>query len=79
MQETVASQERRNQEIVMSTKITQLTRLKKMFVEKVAPELRKKFGYGNAHEIPQITTITVNIGTGKADKDAKLGEFEKYS
>lgn len=51
------------------------SRLRKMYAEKVAPALRKEFGYKNVHEVPQLKTITVNIGTGKADKDAKLGEI----
>ncbi len=51
------------------------SRLKKLYRDKVAPALRKEFGYANVHEVPQLKTVTLNIGTGKADKDAKLGEI----
>lgn len=38
------------------------------------PKLKERFGYTNVHEVPRVTKVTVNIGTGKGLKDAKLME-----
>jgi large subunit ribosomal protein L5 len=50
------------------------TRLHKLYVEKVAPALRKEFGYTNVHQVPRVKHVVVNIGTGRTAKDAKLQE-----
>jgi large subunit ribosomal protein L5 len=50
------------------------SRLVTTYKEKIVPKLREKFGYKNIHEVPRLVMIVVNIGTGRADKDAKLGE-----
>ena len=38
------------------------------------PKLKERFGYANVHQVPRVTKVTVNIGTGKGLKDAKLME-----
>lgn len=44
--------------------------LKKLYTEKVAPELMKKFGYKNVHEVPAIKKIVINSGfSATADKN----------
>ena len=43
--------------------------LKNKFKEKVMPELMKKLGYSNIHEVPHIEKIVVNFGMGEAMSD----------
>ena len=46
------------------------TILQKHYAEKVAPELMKKFGYKNPHQIPSIKKIVLNSGfSAAADKN----------
>lgn len=49
-------------------------RLKKLYKDKVVPELRKQFKYGNVMEIPKIEKIIVSMGVGAASRDSKLME-----
>ena len=44
--------------------------LQKHYADKVAPELKKKFGYDNVHQIPAIKKIVINSGfSATADKN----------
>ena len=44
--------------------------LKKHYTEKVVPELMKKFGLGNLHQVPAIKKIVINSGfSSTADKN----------
>jgi large subunit ribosomal protein L5 len=44
--------------------------LKTHYTEKVIPELMKKFGYGNPHQVPAIKKIVINSGfSATADKN----------
>lgn len=46
------------------------TVLQKHYTDKVVPELMKKFGYSNTHEVPQIKKIVINSGfSATADKN----------
>jgi large subunit ribosomal protein L5 len=47
-------------------------RLKKYYMEKVLPELIKKFEYSNTMEAPKLVKIVVNMGVGEAITNAKL-------
>ncbi len=52
----------------MSDKYTPV--LKKLYVEQVAPELKKTRGYKNVHQVPRITKIVLNTGIdADADKN----------
>lgn len=51
-----------------------MSNFKKMYEEKVVPQLKKEFGYTNAMEIPRITKITLNMGVGAATQDRKAIE-----
>jgi large subunit ribosomal protein L5 len=51
-----------------------MTRLEKLYTEKVAPELAKEFGYKSPMEIPKIKAIYLNIGLGEASQNHKLIE-----
>jgi large subunit ribosomal protein L5 len=43
-------------------------------MDKVAPELMKKFGYKSVMEVPRIEKITLNMGVGEAVADKKVME-----
>ena len=44
-------------------------RLKAVYREKVAPALREQFGYSSPMQVPTITKIVVNMGTGSEEKE----------
>ncbi len=41
------------------------------YKEKVVPTLMEQFKYGNIHQVPKITKITINRGLGEAAKNNK--------
>ena len=47
-------------------------RLKKLYDEKILPELMKRFGYTNPMQAPKLVKIVVNMGVGEAITNAKL-------
>lgn len=48
----------------------QLAALQKHYAEKVVPELMKKFGYTNPHQVPAVKKIVINSGfSATADKN----------
>ncbi|MDP0588231.1 MAG: 50S ribosomal protein L5 [Candidatus Endonucleobacter bathymodioli] len=49
--------------------------LKKIYHEKIVPELQKELGVRNVHMVPKITKITLNMGVGEAIGDKKVIEF----
>ena len=49
-------------------------RLKKYYLEKVAPQLMDQFKYKNIHEVPQVTKIVINRGVGQAAQNSKTVE-----
>ena len=51
-----------------------MARLKDMYSETVAKQLREQFDYKNPMEIPRITKITLNMGVGEAIADRKVME-----
>lgn len=51
-----------------------MTRLEKVYKEKVAPELNKEFGYKSPMQMPKIEKISLNIGLGEASQNTKLIE-----
>ena len=40
--------------------------------KRVLPELKKKLGYKNSHEVPRLEKIVVNVGFGEAVSNPKL-------
>ena len=47
-------------------------RLKKLYEEKILPELMKRFEYANPMQAPRLVKIVVNMGVGEAITNAKL-------
>ncbi|MFC1790112.1 50S ribosomal protein L5 [Patescibacteria group bacterium] len=48
--------------------------LKKHYLEKVLPQLKKKFGAKSAFAVPRLLKIVVNMGLGEASDDKKVIE-----
>lgn len=44
-------------------------RLKKIYKDKVAGQLKEKFGYKSTMEIPRLVKVVVNMGTGADEKE----------
>ena len=51
-----------------------MARLKELYKETVAPQLIKRFSYGNPMQAPKLEKIVVNMGLGEAITNAKLLE-----
>ena len=49
-----------------------MARLQKLYREKIAAELKEKFGYQSIMEVPRLTKITLNMGVGEAVADKKV-------
>jgi large subunit ribosomal protein L5 len=47
-------------------------RLKKIYHDKLVPELKDKLGLKNTMQVPRILKITVNMGVGEAVADKKI-------
>lgn len=49
-------------------------RLKKQYIERIAPKLAQEFSYENIHQVPQIQKIVINRGIGDASQNNKILE-----
>ncbi len=47
-------------------------RLKTYFEKTIRPNIMKQFGLANAHEVPHLVKIVLNVGLGEANKNPKL-------
>ncbi|HBE78296.1 MAG TPA: 50S ribosomal protein L5 [Firmicutes bacterium] len=48
-----------------------MSRFKEKYQREAVPSLKKKFGYKNVMQIPQIKKVVINMGVGDATTDAK--------
>lgn len=46
-------------------------RLKGVYAEKVAPELKNQFNYSSVMQVPKLEKIVINMGTGSDEKGEK--------
>ncbi len=51
-----------------------MTRLEKVYKEKVAPVMQKEFNYKSPMQLPGIEKVSLNIGLGAASQNNKLME-----
>lgn len=49
-----------------------MSSLKKIYKDKVAPELSKEFGYSSVMQIPKIKYISLNMGLGEGSQNNKI-------
>lgn len=47
-------------------------RLQRHYEERVRLRLMEEFSYGNAHRVPKIDKVVINVGLGEAPKNPKL-------
>ena len=50
----------------------QAARLHVVYLEKIVPDLMKKFGYKSIMQVPRVQKITLNMGVGDATNDKKI-------
>ncbi len=51
-----------------------MARLQEFYRDTVVPELKAKYGYSSAMQVPRISKITLNMGVGEAVADKKVLE-----
>jgi large subunit ribosomal protein L5 len=56
----------------MAEKKNYVPRLKKIYQEKVASELKEEFGYSSAMQIPRLVKVVVSMGVGEAKENKKI-------
>ena len=61
-----------------------MSRMQKLYNDKVVPSLLKEFGYDNVMQVPKLEKITLNMGLGEAVSDKKIiqkavSDMEKIS
>jgi large subunit ribosomal protein L5 len=49
-----------------------MPRLRRRYLDEIAPGLREQFSYDNVMQIPGVVKVVVNMGVGEAARDAKL-------
>ncbi|MGB4800792.1 MAG: 50S ribosomal protein L5 [Candidatus Saccharimonadales bacterium] len=54
-----------------------VARLKTEYQQRIAAELQKELGLTNAHQVPKLEKIVVNVGLGKAKEDKKTIDAAK--
>lgn len=52
-----------------------MARLQSIYQEQIVPELKERFKYDSAMQVPRITKVTLNMGVGEAIGDKKVMEF----
>ena len=45
-----------------------------LYKKEIVPQMMKKFGFTNPHQVPQLQKISVNMGVGKGAEDIKIVE-----
>lgn len=59
----------------MTTKTsTPVSRLKKLYSDKLVKELKEELNIGNFHDVPKLEKIVLNVGLGRGKDDKKLFE-----
>lgn len=48
------------------------SRLQEHYENTVRPRLAKEFGFDNAHRIPRVEKVVINVGVGEGSRDPKL-------
>lgn len=61
----------------MATKTAEtkyVPRLKALYNDQIAAELKKELGLANAHQVPKLEKIVLNVGLGRAKDDKRMFE-----
>jgi len=46
-----------------------MNRLRERYNKEITVNLKKKFGYTNAHQVPRLVSVIVSVGTGRVDDE----------
>ncbi len=57
-----------------STPVAEMPRMKRRYLEQIAPKLREELGIENVMRTPRFEKIVVNVGIGEAISDSKAVE-----
>ena len=49
-----------------------MARLKELYVNEVAPQMMKKFGYKSVMQIPKLDKVVINVACGEAIQNSKV-------
>ena len=49
-----------------------IPRLRKIYAEKIAPELKDEFGYTSSMQVPKFVKVVVSMGVGEAKENKKI-------
>ena len=49
-----------------------MSRLKELYVNEVAPQMMKKFGYKSVMQIPKLDKVVINVACGEAIQNSKV-------
>jgi large subunit ribosomal protein L5 len=49
-----------------------IPRLRKIYAEKIAPELKEEFGYTSSMQVPKFLKVVVSMGVGEAKENKKI-------
>jgi large subunit ribosomal protein L5 len=49
-----------------------MSELQSYYTEQIAPKLKEKFGFKNAHQIPKLKKVVLNMGLGEAIQNIKI-------
>ncbi len=60
---------------VKANTVSMRPRLRALYVDEIAPSLKKELKLANVHQVPRLEKIIVNIGLGRAKDDKKLMEI----
>ena len=55
-------------------KVVTTARLRAQYKDTIAADLKKELGLANAHQVPRLQKIVVNVGLGRAKDDKKVIE-----
>ncbi|MDD2332535.1 MAG: 50S ribosomal protein L5 [Candidatus Cloacimonetes bacterium] len=49
-----------------------MNRVKEQYIKQVVPALKKRFGYKNPHQVPQMAKIIISMGVGSATQNKAI-------
>jgi len=74
MAETTAKTAAKPAKAAKKAVVVTTARLRDQYKATIAADLQKELGLSNAHQVPKLEKITVNVGLGKAKDDKKMME-----
>ena len=51
--------------------------MQEYYFKKAIPEMQKAFGFKNINQVPKISSVSINIGTGRIKDEKQLEEIQR--